>query len=85
MAHHKASLKDIKQSAVRNERNRYFRSTMRTAIKKMRSLVEEKKMDEARAALPRTCSVIDKCVTKGIVHRNAAARYKSRLAALLQA
>jgi small subunit ribosomal protein S20 len=52
---------------------------MRTEIKKYRSLIDQGKMDEARALLPAVYSVIDKTVQKGVVHANTAARYKSRL------
>ena len=79
MAHHKSALKSIRQTKPRTERNRRVKSTMRTAIKKFRLLVEENKLDQARELLPRTFSVIDKSVTKGVLHRNAADRYKSRL------
>jgi len=57
---------------------------MRTDIKKYRSLIDEGKMDEARAMLPSVYSVIDKTVQKGVVHANTAARYKSRLAGKLR-
>lgn len=79
MAHHESALKSIRQTKHRTERNRRVKSTMRTAIKKFRLLVEENKLDQARELLPRTFSVIDKSVTKGVLHRNAADRYKSRL------
>ena len=79
MAHHKSALKSIRQTKPRTERNRRVKSTMRTAIKKFRLLVEESKLDQARELLPQTFSVIDKSVTKGVLHRNAADRYKSRL------
>jgi small subunit ribosomal protein S20 len=57
---------------------------MRTEIKRFRSLVSEKKLDEARALLPSVFSVIDKTAQKGVIHSNAAARYKSRLAKSLE-
>jgi len=59
--------------------NRQARSTMRTEIKKFRSLVSEKNYDEARGMLPSVYGIIDRTVQKGIIHRNTAARYKSRL------
>ncbi len=79
MAHHKAALKSIRQDSQRTLRNRYHQTTMRTAIKKVRRLLDENKMDEARQLLPKTYAVIDRCVTKGIIHHNTADRYKSRL------
>jgi small subunit ribosomal protein S20 len=56
---------------------------MRTEIKRFRSLVENGKVDEAREILPAVYSVIDRTAQKGVIHRNTAARYKSRLAAQL--
>ena len=79
MAHHKAALKSIRQDQRRTERNRYFKTTMRTSVKQIRNLLAENKLDEAKAQLPATFSTIDKCVTKNIIHKNTAARYKSRL------
>ncbi|MBN2432623.1 MAG: 30S ribosomal protein S20 [Acidobacteria bacterium] len=79
MAHHKAALKSIRQTAVRTERNRYFKSTMRTYIKRLHKLMDEHKVQEAQQLLPTTLAVIDRSVSKGVVHKNTAARYKSRL------
>jgi small subunit ribosomal protein S20 len=79
MAHHKAALKSIRQDQRRTERNRYFKTTMRTSVKQVRNLLAENKVDEAKELLPKTFSTIDKCVTKRIIHKNTAARYKSRL------
>ena len=83
MAHHKAALKSIRQDQRRTERNRYFKTTMRTSVKQVRNLLAENKVDEAKELLPKTFSTIDKCVTKRIIHKNTAARYKSRLARVL--
>lgn len=79
MAHHKAALKSIRQDKKRTARNRFFKVTMRTHIKKFIRLLMDKKVDEARQALPGLFSVIDRSVTKTVLHRNAAARYKARL------
>ena len=79
MAHHKAALKSIRQDQRRTERNRYFKTSMRTSVKQIRNLLAENKVDEAKEQLPKTFSTIDKCVTKKILHKNTAARYKSRL------
>jgi small subunit ribosomal protein S20 len=80
MAHHKSALKSIRQDARRTERNRYFKTTMRTHIKQIRNFLADNQVDEAKELLPKTCGVIDKCVTKRIIHKNTAARYKSGLA-----
>jgi len=80
----KSAVKRMRQNEVNRIRNRSRRSRMRTDIKKYRSLIDEGKMDEARAMLPSVYSVIDKTVQKGVVHANTAARYKSRLAGKLR-
>ena len=54
---------------------------MRTAIKKVRAALDAGKPEDAAAALKAAQPVIDSMVNKGIIHKNAAARYKSRLAA----
>jgi small subunit ribosomal protein S20 len=79
MAHHKSALKSIRQDQHRTLRNRYHKTTMRTAIKKVRRLLDENKLDEVKQLLPQTYAVIDRCVTKGVIHHNTADRYKSRL------
>lgn len=85
MAHHKAALKSIRQTTRQTERNRFFKTTMRTYIKRVRNLLDEKKVEEAQQLLPKTYSVIDRCVTKKIIHKNTAARYKSGLCVRVQA
>ena len=61
-----------------------MRSMYRTFVKKVESAITAGNADEARVALGRAIPVIDKMVTKGIVHRNKAARYKSRLTARIR-
>lgn len=79
-----SAIKRMRQDRIRRQANRSKRSRMRTEIKRFRSLVSEKKLDEARALLPSVFSVIDKTAQKGVIHSNAAARYKSRLAKSLE-
>ncbi len=79
MANTKSAKKRIRQSERRRMINRQARSQMRTEIKKFRTLLAEKKYDEARGLLPGVYEVIDRTVKKGVIHRNTAARYKSRL------
>jgi len=79
MANTKSAEKRIRQSEKRRMMNRQARSMMRTEIKKFRSLLDEKKYDEARGMLPSVYGIIDRTVKKGIIHRNTAARYKARL------
>jgi len=79
MANHKSAQKRARQSDRRNEANRRNRSKLRTEIKKLRAAIEAGNAEEAKALLGGTVSLIDKSIQKGIVHQNAAARYKSRL------
>lgn len=79
MANHKSAEKRIRQNAKRNEINRSNRSKLRTSIKKLRSSVAASDKSGATELLFPTVSLIDKAVNKGIIHKNTAARYKSRL------
>ncbi len=81
MATHASALKAHRQSVQRREHNREMRSALRTAIKRIRELIDAKDVEGARKQLPETVSLIDKMAAKGIIHDNAAARHKSRLAA----
>ncbi|HRR27041.1 MAG TPA: 30S ribosomal protein S20 [Acidobacteriota bacterium] len=85
MANTKSALKRIRQNEIRRLRNRSRRSRMRTFIKKFRRMLEEKRLDEAKAFLPQVYAVIDRTAQKGTIHPNAAARYKSRLTQKLKA
>ncbi|CAN5668684.1 30S ribosomal protein S20 [soil metagenome] len=79
MANHKSAEKRIRQNEKRKVINRNNRSKLRTQIKKLRSsLVATDKAGSTDLLAP-TVSLIDKAVNKGILHRNTAARYKSRL------
>ena len=80
MAHHLSAKKRIRQTAKRTLRNRALRSATRTAIKKFRLLLEQRDPENLKIAYPGVQKMIDKAVTKGILHRKTAARYKSRLA-----
>lgn len=79
MPNHKSAEKRVRQSEKRRVINRSNRSKVRTYIKKVRAALDSGKSDEIQSALPETISVIDKAVQKGVMHKNAAARYKSRL------
>ena len=79
----KSALKANRQNIKRREHNRQMRSKLRTALKSIRARLDDKDMDGAKAALNATVSMVDKMATKGIIHRNTAGRYKSRLSARL--
>jgi len=77
----KSALKANRQNVKRREHNRQLRSRLRTALKAIRAKLDAKDLDGAKAALKSTVSIVDKMATRGIIHRNTAARYKSRLSA----
>jgi small subunit ribosomal protein S20 len=79
MANHKSAIKRARQNIKRNERNRSNRARLRTQIKKLRSSLVAGDKTSSGELLNPTISTIDKAVSKGILHKNAAARYKSRL------
>ena len=79
MPNHKSSEKRVRQSEKRRLVNKSNRGRLRTSLKKLRAALSTGKADELNALLPVTVSTIDKAVQKGVLHRNAAARYKSRL------
>ncbi len=79
VATHASALKAHKQSLNNRERNRQFRSRLRNALKTIRAAIDGNDMAGAKSGLKQTISLIDKMASKGIIHRNAAGRYKSRL------
>jgi small subunit ribosomal protein S20 len=79
MPNHKSAEKRVRQNEKRRVLNRSNRSKVRTYIKKMRAALDSGKNEEIQSVLPEAISVIDKSVQKGVMHKNAAARYKSRL------
>ena len=70
-----STLKRVRQSRKSNLRNRHHKSMMRTAIKNV--MAAEKK--DAYDLLTKAVSTIDRICTKGVIHRNNAARHKSKL------
>jgi small subunit ribosomal protein S20 len=79
MANHKSAEKRIRQNEKRRAINRSNKSAMRTEIKKLRSALALGDAEKAREMLPSVMSIIDRSIQKGVLHRNTAARYKSRL------
>ena len=77
----KSALKANRQNIQRREHNRQMRSRLRTALKAIRAALDSNDVDGAKRALSATVSIVDKMATKGIIHRNTAGRYKSRLSA----
>jgi small subunit ribosomal protein S20 len=85
VASHASALKAHRQSLKNRERNRQYRSRLRNALRDIRSAVDGNNVKAAKDALKQTISLIDKMTTKGVIHRNAAGRYKSRLSSRLAA
>ena len=79
MPNHKSAEKRVRQNEKRRAVNRSNRSDLRTQIKKLRSALTASDKTQSQELLTPTVSAIDKAVNKGILHRNTAARYKSRL------
>lgn len=79
MASHASALKAHRQNVVHRERNRQLRSKLRGSLRAIRALIDQDDFGKAKTELKGTISLIDRMVTKGVIHKNAAARYKSRL------
>ena len=81
MASHASALKAHRQNVVRRDRNRQMRSRLRGALRSIRAAIDAGDPAKVKGALRDTISLVDKMAAKGVIHRNAAGRYKSRLAA----
>jgi len=77
----KSALKANRQNIKRRAANRSLRAKLRTGLKSIRKSLDDKNVDGAKKALQSLQSLVDKMATKGIIHKNTASRYKSRLAA----
>ena len=85
MANSPQAKKRARQAEGRRKHNASQRSAMRTAIKKTIAAVESGDYDAATAAYVAVVPVLDRAVTHGIIHKNKAARHKSRLNASVKA
>ncbi len=79
MPNHKSAEKRVRQNKKRNAINSSNRSRFRNVIKKLRVAVATGNAVTSQELLPQTISIIDKAIQKGVMHRNTAARHKSRL------
>jgi len=79
VASHASALKAHRQSLKNREHNRQFRSRLRGALKNVRTAIAGNDLAAAKSALKQTISLIDRMASKGVIHKNAAGRYKSRL------
>jgi ribosomal protein S20 len=79
MANKVSSLKRVRQTKRKNEINRFRKTRLRHQVRAMRRLLEHKDAPAAAAAVPTTFSLIDRAAKWGIIKKNTAARYKSRI------
>ena len=76
---HASAVKAHRQTIKRTAHNRELRSKLRTALKGIRAAIDAGQTDRAKTLVSETFSIIDKMSNKGIIHDNAAGRYKSRI------
>lgn len=76
MANHQSTKKDVRQSAKRRDRNRYYGKTTRNAIRDLKALAGKDAADK----LPDVVSMVDKLAKRGVIHKNKASNIKSQLA-----
>ncbi|MCD4718136.1 MAG: 30S ribosomal protein S20 [Desulfobacterales bacterium] len=79
MANHKSAIKRARQNEVRRLRNKNYRTRGKNMIKEVRAAIADNSADKARENLKNAVSVIQKSVSKGVLHKNTAARKISRL------
>jgi small subunit ribosomal protein S20 len=85
MANIKSARKRARQAVVRRDHNMSLRTAARSAIKDVKKAIAKGDKKAATAALVKSQAVIDRIASKGVMHRNAAARQKSRLAHAIKA
>ncbi len=79
MANSRSAAKRARQNLKRREHNRFYRTTARTYVKRARKQIDGSELDEAAESVQMAIKTLDKAAQKGIIHRNNAARRKSRL------
>lgn len=85
MANHFSALKRARQTEKRTATNRANKSRLRTALRGLRESIAAGDRKTAETNYRATVSLIDKAIQKGSIHKNTAARYKSRLNARVRA
>ena len=83
MASHKSALKRAKQNEVKRLRNKGYKTRAKTAVKEVRAAVADKSPEKAGESFKSAVSIIQKTASKGVIHKNKAARKISRLARLV--
>ena len=81
MASHESAVKAHRQSVIKRDANRQYRTRLRGALRAIRTAIDSGDPAKVKDALRDTISLVDKMAAKKVIHRNAAARYKSRLSA----
>ena len=84
MANTAQARKRARQSVALNKHNSSLRSMLRTSIKRVRDAIETGDKAAANLVLQKTTSIIDRVADKNIIHKNKAARHKSRLSAAIK-
>jgi len=84
MANTAQAKKRVRQNETHRQRNASARSLVRTHIKKVVKAIEDRKVKEAEAAYQAAIPIIDRMASKNIIHKNKAARHKSRLLASIR-
>ena len=79
MANHPSAVKRYRQSLKRKLINSKSAHKLKTQLKRLKTAIAAKKTADAKGLLPATFSLIDKSVQKGVIKKNTAARYKSKL------
>ncbi|MFN3192982.1 MAG: 30S ribosomal protein S20 [Aureliella sp.] len=79
MPNTKGAAKRLRQSVVRRDRNRAQKTRFRHSLTNFRKAIEENNLEDAKQLSVATTKLLDKAASKGIIHRNAAARLKSRM------
>jgi small subunit ribosomal protein S20 len=79
VASHDSAVKAHRQNVARREENRQLRTRLRRALRDIRATIDDGDVSQVKDALRSTISLVDKMAGKGLIHRNTAARYKSRL------
>ena len=85
MPNTKSAKKRLRQDQVRRERNRATKSVIRTSIKKVLNALREGNVEQAETEFRQAARCLDRASCRGVIHKNMAARRKSRLAKRLAA
>ena len=84
MPNSSSARKSQRQNEARRLRNRTQRSELRTFVKRVRKLADEGSVDEAREVFPTVQKKLDQAAAKHLIHKNKAARLKSRISAMIK-